>query len=611
MEERVGKIWHKLITRAAGTEHGDAAVGLDEVRTTAGIMFRALGGDGGLRLEAATATDYGARRNWIQRIAGTNRQAELAWRDADTLCLPWRIAVFPDRALNRDLYLWLAALAAQAVGGNGTWITRNQLASMAVLHRFPGMGKRYRRLVDAHLNLRPEPESLPPDEAVQERAVRNALLEPGSIARLPVASKPPHPVPMWLHPSPPYQLGPTPLQTQEGGNSSGGGVDSREPEEQRRRRAERTDSPEADRGLIAMRMETILSWSEFVKVDRSTDDDDDQDAERVANDMDVMSIARDVKPTKSRLRFDLDLPGEENDDTPLGEGIWLPEWDHKKQLLQTEYACLRPMIAARAEPRTLPNRLRRTARRLRGQFQALVPTRMWFKGQHEGGDVDLDAWMRFTTDRARGRVDADQGLYRDFRGGVRDLACLLLADLSLSTDSWVNNSARVIDVIRDSLFLFAEALATTGDRFAMYGFSSRKRQLVRYNTLKCFDESYSPSVRGRIAAIKPGFYTRMGAAIRHSTSILEKEHASRRLLLILTDGKPNDLDRYEGRYGIEDTRMAILEARRGGLQPFCVTIDEKAGDYLPHLFGTGHFVVIRKPSELPRELPMLYAHLTG
>ncbi len=610
MEERVGKIWHNLVTHAAEFEHGDAAVGLDEVRTTAGIMFRALGGDGGLRLEAATATDYGARRNWIQRIAGTNRQAELAWRDADTLCLPWRIALFADRALNRDLYLWLAVLAAQPEGENGTWITRSQLASKAVLHRFPGIGKRYQRLVDAHLNLRPDPERLPLDEATQERAVRNALREPGSVARLPVASKPPSPVPLWLHPSPPRRTGPTPPQTPEAGNG-GGGVDSREPEEQRRRRAERTDTPEADRGLIAMRMETILSWSEFVKVDRGTDDDDDQDAERVANDMEVMSIARDTKPTKSRLRFDLDLPGEDNDDTPLSEGIWLPEWEYKKQLLQKDYVRLQPMIAARAEPCTLPIRLRRTARRLRGQFEALAPMRMWYKGQHEGSDVDLDAWMRFTTDRACGQVDADQGFYRDFRGGVRDLACLLLADLSLSTDSWVNNNARVIDVIRDSLFLFAEALSTTGDRFAMYGFSSRKRQLVRYHTLKGFDESYSPSVRGRIAAIKPGFYTRMGAAVRHSTSILDKEQATRRLLLILTDGKPNDLDRYEGRYGIEDTRMAILEARRRGLQPFCVTIDEKAGDYLPHLFGTGHFVVIRKPSELPRELPMLYAHLTG
>jgi nitric oxide reductase NorD protein len=186
----------------------------------------------------------------------------------------------------------------------------------------------------------------------------------------------------------------------------------------------------------------------------------------------------------------------------------------------------------------------------------------------------------------------------------------MLADLSLSTDAWVSDSARVIDVIRDSLYLFAEALSATGDRFSLYGFSSLKRDNVRFHVLKEFGEKYNASVRGRIAAIKPGYYTRMGAAIRHASQLLAKQQATQRILFVLTDGKPNDLDQYEGRYGIEDTRVALLEARQMGLRPFCVTIDEKAGSYLPHLFGIGGYVVIRKPSELPKQLPLLYAQLT-
>jgi len=102
----------------------------------------------------------------------------------------------------------------------------------------------------------------------------------------------------------------------------------------------------------------------------------------------------------------------------------------------------------------------------------------------------------------------------------------------------------------------------------------------------------------------------MGAAIRQSASILEEQAAGRRLLLIITDGKPNDLDLYDSRYGIEDTRMAVHEARRLGLTPFCVTIDREAGSYLPYLFGPAGFCVIRKPEELPRRLPLLYAQLT-
>ena len=202
-------------------------------------------------------------------------------------------------------------------------------------------------------------------------------------------------------------------------------------------------------------------------------------------------------------------------------------------------------------------------------------------------------------------------LYRDCRSVERDLACLLLADLSLSTDTWVNNDAQVIDVIRDSLFLFSESLAALRDRFAIYGFSSRNRDHVRINVIKTFKEAHSAGVRGRIEAIKPGFYTRMGAAIRFATALFDDQPAHRRLLLLLTDGKPNDLDCYEGRYGAEDTRMAVIEARRAGIEPFCVTIDEQGGDYLPHMFGSQGFVVVRRASELPRRLPALYANLTA
>ena len=257
------------------------------------------------------------------------------------------------------------------------------------------------------------------------------------------------------------------------------------------------------------------------------------------------------------------------------------------------------MIAKDATPCELPEHLRKTARKLRAQFQYLAPARMWHRGQNDGCEIDIDAYLRYRTDRAVGNLAAADGLFRDLRTGSRDLACLMLADLSLSTDTWVNDHLRVIDVVRDSLFLFAESLAASGDRFSMYGFSSRKRDPVRFHQLKTFDEQYSRNIRGRINAIKPGYYTRMGAAIRHSSDLLKKQHAERRLLLIVTDGKPNDLDKYEGRYGIEDTRQAIHEARSLGLQPFCVTIDTKGNDYLPHLFGSGGYVVIHKPSQLP------------
>lgn len=370
--------------------------------------------------------------------------------------------------------------------------------------------------------------------------------------------------------------------------------------------------PEKDQGLVTIRMDNILTWGEYVKVDRGTDEEEDLvRARTAAEDMDKIAVARDRKASGARLKFDLDLPAEAEDDLVLAEGILLPEWDWRGRRLQPDHCRLVELMAAQAAPAPLPHHLARTAKRLRRQFQALTPARIWHRGQADGKEVDLDAYLRFAADRsARGATSAD-ALYRDMRAGARDLACLLLADLSLSTDTWIDDRAHVIDVIRDSLYLFAESLAATGDHFGMLGFSSRRRDPVRVHVLKRFDEAYGARIRGRIRAVKPGYYTRMGAAIRYGARLLAEQPAGRRLLLLLSDGKPNDLDKYEGRYGIEDTRHALVEARRLGLTPFCVTIDERGNDYLPHLFGSGGYVVIRRPSQLPLHLPLLYARLTG
>jgi len=609
MEETVGALWHKLITRAAEKRYPQAAVTLEGMSKTAGIFFRALGGDSGLNVRAAGATEHGARRSLLQRIAGSGEKAELTWLDEDTLRLPAVLDILPQRTLNRDLYLWLIALAAVEKATGLSWVVRSQQATLTVFERFPGIRSRYERLLPSVLALRPNPDGLPDDEAALEQAIRAALASPGSVDKLPRAGRPPHPVHLWLHPNPPRSA---PVQT---GNAAPSGEPqqegdgkSKKSDDSRSRQAERVDMPDNKNPFaLFFRAESIFSWSEYVKANRPTEEDGGTD--QAADDLSHLSVAQDGKSVASRLRFDLDLPSAAQDDEPLGAGILLPEWHYKKQLLQPNHCCLQPMIARDAEPCSLPHHLAATARRLRSQFEALTPARVWIKGQFDGTEPDIDACVQFAADRMTGQA-AEQGLYRAHHYRDRDLACLLLADLSLSTDAWVSDTARVIDVIRDSLFLFAEALSATGDRFSLYGFSSLKRSNVRFHVLKEFGEKYHAGIRGRIAAIKPGYYTRMGAAIRHSSQLLAKQPATQRILFILTDGKPNDLDQYEGRYGIEDTRVALVEARQMGLRPFCVTIDEKAGSYLPHLFGIGGYVVIRKPSELPKQLPLLYAQLT-
>ncbi|MBK1717353.1 nitric oxide reductase activation protein NorD [Thiocystis violacea] len=611
MEEQVGALWHRAITHLAERRHPEAAVRLEEVAAGIGLFFRALGGDGGLQVEASEASAHGARRGLLQRLAGGDDKVELAWRDARSLRLPSLIDDFPERALNRDLYLWLAALAAHQTAPMTDWFTASQALTRQTLSRFPGLRPRYRRLLAAHLARRPDPRRLPADAREREEAIRRALSDPGSVARLPAARRPAHPVRLWLHPHPELPAGAwSSPDTATDDRERHGAVESLGA--RRRRRAERVAPPQRDQGLVTIRMENILTWGEHVQVDRGTDEEEDLERARAAaEDLDRIAVARDRKASGARLRFDLDLPAESEDDLVLSDGILVPEWDWRRGRLQPNHCRIVPLLAADARPRPLPEHLRRTATRLRHQFNALTPARMWLRGQNEGQDLDLDACLRFAAERHAGPGGRGDGLYRDARRGARDLACLLLADLSLSTDTWIDDRARVIDVIRDSLFLFAESLAATGDRFGLFGFSSRRRDPVRVHTLKDFDEPHGAAVRGRIDAIRPGYYTRMGAAIRYASGLLARQPGGRRLLLLLTDGKPNDLDRYEGRYGIEDTRQAVREARRLGLTCFCVTIDKDGNDYLPHLFGAGGYVVIRRPTELPSRLPLLYARLTA
>lgn len=618
MEERVGQIWDRFITRMAHQGYPDAVVTLDQLRKPLAVFYRALGGDSALRIAATTATLHRARRSWLHKVAGTGKKVELAWYDDNCLYLPEQLDLFPDPALNRDLYFWLAALAGAPVfetevpeQAAESWIVENQQRTLRTLARFKGLEQRYQRLVKGFISQR-SVAHMKADEILQEQAIQQALLNPGAVSELPPARYAPVPVPLWLHPDPPHSGG---LSRQDPDQDRAAQQGESRQAQRKRRQAERVDKPQAEGPTLGVRHEAdLFSFAEFSKLDRSTDEEDNLDqAESIANDIDQMSVTQDSATVASRIKFDLDLPSAQEDDIPLSDGILYPEWDYRKQRMLDNYCRVIPMLARRAEGADLPERLQKPARRLRRQFECLTARPQWQRGQYEGDRLDLDAYIDYRGACAQRdqAASGDPRLFCQKRPQHRDMACLLLADLSLSTDAWANDTSQVIDVIRDAVYLFAESLHASGDQFAIHGFSSRRRDHVRFNCIKEFQETYGGAVRGRIADIAPGFYTRMGAAIRHATVKLGQQPAQKKLLLLLTDGKPNDLDRYEGRHGIEDTRKAILEARNQGLIPFCITIDEQASEYLPYLFGRQGYTFIRQADQLPKKLPQLYMTLTG
>jgi nitric oxide reductase NorD protein len=186
----------------------------------------------------------------------------------------------------------------------------------------------------------------------------------------------------------------------------------------------------------------------------------------------------------------------------------------------------------------------------------------------------------------------------------RDIAVLFMVDMSGSTKGWINEAER------ESLILLCEALEVLGDRYAIYGFSGMTRKRCELYRIKRFDEPYSEPVRERIAGVKPQDYTRMGVIIRHLAKLFNDVAARTKLLITLSDGKPDDYDGYRGDYGIEDTRMALIEAKHAGIHPFCITIDTEAKDYLPHMYGAVNWTLVDNVRKLPVKVSEIYRKLT-
>ncbi len=240
---------------------------------------------------------------------------------------------------------------------------------------------------------------------------------------------------------------------------------------------------------------------------------------------------------------------------------------------------------------------------LRRSFETLRNRTQRLKHQKNGDEIDLDALIDARVSAFSGAEMSDQILSRLDRR-ERDIAVIFMVDVSGSTKGWIN------DAERECLALLCEALEILGDRYAIYGFSGMTRKRCELYRVKEINEPFSQTVKSRIAGIEPRDYTRMGVTIRHLTKLMNQVSARSRLLITLSDGKPDDYDGYRGEYGIEDTRQALIEAKRAGIHPFCITIDQQAREYLPHMYGAVNYTVIDDVRQLPTKVAAVYRQLT-
>ncbi len=283
-----------------------------------------------------------------------------------------------------------------------------------------------------------------------------------------------------------------------------------------------------------------------------------------------------------------------------------PEWDFRRGNYRENWCTVKEMHSSRASGNFIETTLRKykgQVETLRRQFELMRQDFRCEKRQKDGQEIDIDAYVEAYTD-LMARLSPTERLYYRLNQAKRDIAVLFLVDMSASTEGWVNQA------IKESLVLLTHAIELVGDQYGIYGFSGMRRTGCQYFVIKDFNEGLTTTVKERIIGITAKDYTRMGPAIRHSTNRLKEVEARIKILLVLSDGKPEDYDEYKGPYAIEDTRMALFEARQYGVRPFCITIDKEARSYLPRLYGAANYIFVPDVRLLHKRVPEIYRVLT-
>lgn len=315
----------------------------------------------------------------------------------------------------------------------------------------------------------------------------------------------------------------------------------------------------------------------------------------------------DLGGTASPLRLtDMMEEGVQAEEVLQESGIRYDEWDYKRGGYKKKWCVLREKESHQSEEPFVEMTMQRYSgyiRVMKKKFELLRREPKILRRQRDGDDIDLDAMVDALSD-IRAGIPPSENLLTRYDRQERNIAVLLLLDMSGSTKGWINEAEK------EALVMMAEALEALGDRYAIFGFSGMKKSNCEFFRIKGFDDAYNETVKKRVSGIGPKDYTRMGPAIRHAGGILRLVEAGTKLLITLSDGRPEDYDDYKGQYAIEDTRRALIETKDQGIHPFCITIDRDAGKYLGHMYGESNYIVIDDVRKLPSRITEIYRRLT-
>ncbi len=282
------------------------------------------------------------------------------------------------------------------------------------------------------------------------------------------------------------------------------------------------------------------------------------------------------------------------------------EWDYSKQKYKENFCKVYPKTQLKTDSNYYTKTIfknRATLSSLRKILTNLNNKMQQQKRQNQGEEFDIDAVTDLYVDVHSKKTPLEK-IYISKRKKEKDLTILLLLDISLSSDSYADGN-RVINVEKEVSILFGEILNEFNIDFSIDSFYSKTRNFSTYLTLKDFDENWS-TAKNKVGAIEPSGYTRIGAALRHAGARLDTRKAKNKWIILISDGKPNDYDKYEGKYGINDVKQALRELNQRNINSYALAIEAQAKYYLPQMFGQNHYQVLTTPTALLQSMVKLY-----
>ena len=367
--------------------------------------------------------------------------------------------------------------------------------------------------------------------------------------------------------------------------------------------------------VMTHNFEKVETAEEFSGVWRGFDGDDslEEDAEAL-NELQLKHLVRTDEVARSVYQADFrDLANiaESKENADNSYFVAYKEWNFSKRKYQSNHCKVYLKAVEKVDPdysRKCLVENTKTLNALRRKFARIHQERKEVKKLQDGERIDTDMLVDWYIDLMSGRTPSEN-IYVSTRKKEPDLAVLFLLDLSLSTDSYADGN-RVLDVEKQAVTLFGEVLHEYQVDFAVGGFYSKTRNHCVYHTLKGFGESW-PRGKQKLGGIQPQGYTRIGPALRHSQALIENHPATQKWVILLSDGKPNDYDKYEGRYGISDIKQAIREMHERHINTYAIAIESTARYYLPQMFGQNHYNILSHPDMLVSALAVLYRRISN